>query len=143
MRPAFVYSLVFSLLLIASLYDARIHRKDFWKSLRKDEPKPKTIQEAPSHDSFGSNKIENTKDQFARDFDRQPNLKMFTKDFNPKKDQFAIDFDRQPNLKMFTKDFNPKKDQFARDFDRQPNLKMFTTDFNPNPKREAPPLIKN
>ncbi|KAF5796265.1 hypothetical protein HanXRQr2_Chr08g0349431 [Helianthus annuus] len=68
---------------------------------------------------------------------------MFTKDFNPKKDQFARDFDRQPNLKMFTKDFNPKKDQFARDFDRQPNLKMFTTDFNPNPKHEAPLLIKN
>ncbi|KAI3804966.1 hypothetical protein L1987_26889 [Smallanthus sonchifolius] len=103
MRSFSVFFVVFSLLLLASLREARKDPEDYSRSMMK----LKMIQDALSQDSRGSNDEENKKGHFARDFDAQLNLKMFTKGFNPIPDQFARDFDEQPNLKMFTKGFNP------------------------------------
>ncbi|KAD4179152.1 hypothetical protein R6Q59_022693 [Mikania micrantha] len=67
MRSSSVFLVLFSLLLIASLHEARKDPEEYVKSVTKDEPVPKTNQGG----------------EFARDFDTRPNLKMFTNDFNP------------------------------------------------------------
>ncbi|KAI3755554.1 hypothetical protein L1987_55357 [Smallanthus sonchifolius] len=103
MRSFSAFFVVFSLLLLASPREARKDPEEYSRSVMK----PKTIEDALTQDSLGSNDKENKKGQFTRDFDAQPNLKMFTKGFNPIPDQFVRDFDTQPNLKMFTKGFNP------------------------------------
>lgn len=51
---------------------------------------PKAFQDDLSQDSSGINNKENRNDQFARDFDKRPNLKMFTKGFNPKANSVGI-----------------------------------------------------
>ncbi|KAL7584883.1 BURP domain-containing protein 17 [Lactuca sativa] len=61
----------FSLILLASLHDAREGPKEYWRSVMKDEPMPKAIQDVLIQDSARSN---NNKDRFTRNFDTKPNL---------------------------------------------------------------------
>ncbi|KAF5814349.1 hypothetical protein HanRHA438_Chr03g0122351 [Helianthus annuus] len=80
MRSLSVFLVFFSLILLASIHEARKDPKD-WRNAMKYEPIP---PDALSQDSTTLNDKENNKDQFVRDFDKQPNLKMFAKGFNPK-----------------------------------------------------------
>ncbi|KAF5761590.1 putative organ specific protein [Helianthus annuus] len=84
MRSFMVFLFLFSVLLNSSLYDAREGPKEYWRSVMKDEPMPKTIQDALSQDSTKSNNEVNTKDQSVGGLDTQPNHKMFQKDFDTK-----------------------------------------------------------
>ncbi|MFS7920784.1 hypothetical protein Hanom_Chr03g00228811 [Helianthus anomalus] len=80
MRSLSVFLVFFSLISLASINEARKDPKD-WRNAMKYEPIP---PDALSQDSTTLNDKENKNDPFVRDFDKQPNLKMFTKGFNPK-----------------------------------------------------------
>ncbi|KAJ0556323.1 hypothetical protein HanIR_Chr07g0312501 [Helianthus annuus] len=76
MRSLCVFLVLFSLLLVIIHVYVNAHVKMHLGSVheaRKD-----------LEDSTMSKDKEIKKDQFVRDFDAQPNLKMFTKGFNPK-----------------------------------------------------------
>ncbi|KAI3497322.1 hypothetical protein L1887_39848 [Cichorium endivia] len=64
----------FSLILLASLHDAREGPKEYWRSVMKDEPMPKAIQDVLMEDPNGSNDKENKKARFTRNFDTKANL---------------------------------------------------------------------
>ncbi|XP_024959777.1 uncharacterized protein LOC112500511 [Cynara cardunculus var. scolymus] len=51
--------------------DARKGPEEYWRSIMKDEPMPKAIQDVLSEDSTDK---ENNRDRFTRDFDTKPNL---------------------------------------------------------------------
>ncbi|KAF5758767.1 putative organ specific protein [Helianthus annuus] len=60
----------FSLLLILSRIEARSDPREYWRSVMKDEPMPKTIQDVlPLEDGMKVNK-----DIFTRNFNLKPNL---------------------------------------------------------------------
>ncbi|MFS7905884.1 putative organ specific protein [Helianthus anomalus] len=84
MRSLTVFLFLFSVLLNSSLYDARKDPEEIWKSVMRDEPMPKTIQDALSQDSTRSNNEVKMKDQSVSVFDTQPNHKMFQRDFDTK-----------------------------------------------------------
>ncbi|KAF5761591.1 putative organ specific protein [Helianthus annuus] len=109
MRSFVVFLFLFSVLLNSSIYDARKGPEEYMRSVRKDEPMPKTIQDALSQDSTSNNEV-NTKDQFVSGLDTQPNHKMFQKDFDTKPNvlNYQKDFDTKPNVLNYQKDFDAK-----------------------------------
>ncbi|MFS8027354.1 putative organ specific protein [Helianthus anomalus] len=100
MKSFVVFLFLFSVLLNSSIYDARKGPEEYRRSVIKDEPMPKTIQDALSQDSTRSNNEVNTKDQFVSGLDTQPNNKMFQKDFDTKPNvlNYQKDFDAKPNV---------------------------------------------
>ncbi|KAJ0933466.1 putative organ specific protein [Helianthus annuus] len=64
------FIIFFSLLLIMHTNEARSNPREYWRSIMKDEPIPKPIQDVlPMEDS-----LELNKDLFVRNFDLKPNL---------------------------------------------------------------------
>ncbi|XP_076922737.1 organ-specific protein P4-like [Bidens hawaiensis] len=73
MRSLFAVVFLFSLLLLASVNDARTGPEEYWRSVMKDEPMPKALQDVLIQDPSNGDK-ENKKDRFIRNFDTKPNL---------------------------------------------------------------------
>ncbi|KAI3753250.1 hypothetical protein L2E82_25297 [Cichorium intybus] len=70
MKSPSTFFVLFSLFLIVSSNEARSNPGDYWRSIMKDEPMPKTIQDVlPLRDV---KKVD--KDLFIRNFDLKPNL---------------------------------------------------------------------
>ncbi|KAL8195329.1 hypothetical protein R6Q57_025732 [Mikania cordata] len=74
MRSLSTIVLLFSLLLVASFSDARKGPEDYWRSVMKNEPMPKALQDVLIRDSVASTDKVNKKDRFTRNFDTKPNL---------------------------------------------------------------------
>ncbi|KAK1431170.1 hypothetical protein QVD17_14454 [Tagetes erecta] len=70
MRSLFLILFLFSLLLLASVNDARKDPEEYWRSVMKDEPMPKALEDVLIRDPSTSN----MKDRFTRNFDTKPNL---------------------------------------------------------------------
>ncbi|KVI01976.1 Organ specific protein [Cynara cardunculus var. scolymus] len=71
MKSLSTFVFLFSLVLLARMNDARKGPEEYWRSIMKDEPMPKAIQDVLSEDSTDK---ENNRDRFTRDFDTKPNL---------------------------------------------------------------------
>ncbi|CAH1450338.1 unnamed protein product [Lactuca virosa] len=70
MKTPSTFLVLFSLLLIVSSNEARSNPGKYWRSIMKDEPMPKAIQDIlPLEDVKKANK-----DVFIRNFDLKPNL---------------------------------------------------------------------
>ncbi|KAK1423867.1 hypothetical protein QVD17_19176 [Tagetes erecta] len=70
MRSLLPFIILFSFLLIARTNEARSNPTEYWRSVMKDEPIPKTIQDVlPLQDDLNVNK-----NLFIRNFDLKPNL---------------------------------------------------------------------
>ncbi|KAI3804962.1 hypothetical protein L1987_26882 [Smallanthus sonchifolius] len=74
MRSLFTILCLFSVLLLASVNDARKGPEEYWQSVMKDEPMPKALQDVLIHDQSDSGDKENKKDRFTRNFDTKANL---------------------------------------------------------------------
>ncbi|PWA81812.1 Organ specific protein [Artemisia annua] len=74
MRCLSTFFFIFSLVLFASLNDARNDPEEYWRNVMKDDPMPKTIQDALIEDSFASSDKGNKIGRFTKNFDTKPNL---------------------------------------------------------------------
>nr|GEX59260.1 hypothetical protein [Tanacetum cinerariifolium] len=70
MKSPSVFLILFSILMIVSYNEARSNPREYWRSIMKDEPMPKTIQDVlPLGDVEKINK-----NIFMKNFDLKPNL---------------------------------------------------------------------
>ncbi|KAI3755557.1 hypothetical protein L1987_55360 [Smallanthus sonchifolius] len=91
MRSPSAILFLFSLLLLATLNDARNGPEEYWRSVMKDEPMPKALQDVLIPGSFASGDKENKKDRFKRNFDTKANLIIYRSHvmYNQKDHEFA------------------------------------------------------
>nr|GEU59507.1 hypothetical protein [Tanacetum cinerariifolium] len=74
MRYLSTFLFIFSLVLVAGLNDARNDPEEYWRNVMKDDPMPKTIQDALIQDSSTTSDKGNKRDRFTKNFDTKPNL---------------------------------------------------------------------
>nr|GEU59509.1 hypothetical protein [Tanacetum cinerariifolium] len=67
MRTISVFLFLFSILLVASLNDARLGPEEHWRSIMKDDPMPKAITDFLDQSS-------SKKERFTKSFDVKPNI---------------------------------------------------------------------
>ncbi|KAF5787310.1 putative organ specific protein [Helianthus annuus] len=115
MRSLTIFLFLFSLILIASLCDARADPDNYWKIVMKDKLMPTTFQDAQSQDTQRSSGADNywkivMKDELMPTMiqDAQSQDTQRSSNEDNKKDQLVTRFDTLPNLKIFTRDFNTK-----------------------------------
>ncbi|PWA51902.1 Organ specific protein [Artemisia annua] len=68
MRSVSVFLILFCILLVGSLSDARLGPEEYWRSVMKDDPMPKAISDSLSQQS-------SKKERFIRNFVAQPSPK--------------------------------------------------------------------